>query len=81
MKDQGRGPATYVVPWAPHLLNWALCEDGLCCRHGVKKHPHSLAGRFTESQIESYNICVYKLKLRGNVKTLESTATSWVLGL
>ena len=24
MKDQGRGPATYVVPWAPHLLNWAL---------------------------------------------------------
>ena len=25
MKDQGRGPATYVVPWAPHLLNWALC--------------------------------------------------------
>ena len=24
MKDQGRGPTTYVVPWAPHLLNWAL---------------------------------------------------------
>ena len=24
MKDHGRGPATYVVPWAPHLLNWAL---------------------------------------------------------
>ena len=27
MKDQGRGPATYVVPWAPHLLNWALSLD------------------------------------------------------
>ena len=31
MKDQGRGPATYVVPWAPHLLNWALCVGvGVC---------------------------------------------------
>ena len=28
MKDQGRGPATYVVPWAPHLLNWALITAG-----------------------------------------------------
>ena len=27
MKDQGRGPATYVVPWAPHLLNWALVSS------------------------------------------------------
>ena len=26
MKDQGRGPATYVVPWAPHLVNWALSD-------------------------------------------------------
>ena len=50
MKDQGRGPATYVVPWAPHLLKLGAGVRQLLPRRSPRKRPQEQVGEEEASE-------------------------------